>query len=317
MGGHRRRKSAAIGGTALPVAVFLFATVVLGTSCERRDVGRRLDKPGPIVARVNGRPLYKRDFDGYLPSEYERVLTAEERKAYFDRWIATQLLYEEAQETGIGVTADIELRIDQLKKDLVADRLVQRVIQTRAIVTDSEVRAYYEIHRDEYVNEYRVSHILVSSLEDVEEVKEQLEKRSFSWVARRHSLDKHTGIGGDIGFLWKGSMIPEFEEVVFDMEIGEVSDVIESDFGYHLIKLTAVRLSRNKLDYEDAAESISRILLLEKRAAVYDSLIVSLMERADIEVIDPELRMTLSAAASSVEAPDEIFADTTGTAMDN
>jgi peptidyl-prolyl cis-trans isomerase C len=304
------RKSLAIGGILPPVALFLPVVMLLAASCERRDVGRRLDKPGPIVARVNGRPLYKRDFDGYLPSDYERALTAEERKAYFDRWIATQLLYEEAQESGVGVTADMELRLEQLKKNLVADQLVQKVIQERAIVSGKEVLAYYEAHHDEYVNEYRVSHILVSSLEDAEEVTQLLETRTFSWVARRHSLDKHTGIGGDLGFLSKGNMTPEFEEVVFDMEVGEVSNVIESDFGYHIIKLSAVRASRNKLDYEDAAEEISRLLLLEKRSAVYDSLISSLMARAEIEVIDPELRMTLSAAASgALDAHETIFPD--------
>jgi len=131
---------------------------------------------------------------------------------------------------------------------------------------------------------------VVGSLEDAEEVKNQLKKRTFSWVARHHSLDKHTGVGGDLGFLSKGNMIPEFENVVFDMQVGEVSDVIESDFGYHLIKLAAVRDARNKLEYEEAAEEISRLLLLEKRAAVYDSLIAAIRSQAKIEIMDNELR---------------------------
>lgn len=282
--------------------------LVLASGCERRDVGRGFEDPGPVVARVNGKPLYKRDFEGYLPSGHQWAMTSEERRAYLDRWIATQLLYDAAKEAGIEVTADIELRMEQLKKDLLADQLVQKVISEEAIVTDEEVRAYYEQRLDEYTNEYRVSHILVSSLEDMEEVKKQLEKRTFSWVARRQSLDKHTGPGGDLGFLSKGSMVPEFEEVVFTMEVGEVSDVIESDFGYHLIKLTAVRKSRNALDYEDAAEDISRMLLLEKRVAVYDELIADLMNRAHIEVIDRELKMALSGDGDfeELEAYEEI-----------
>ena len=59
--------------------------VLLFTSgCERRDVGRGLSDPGPVVARVNGKPLYKRDFDGYLPSGHPQAMTTEERRAYLD-----------------------------------------------------------------------------------------------------------------------------------------------------------------------------------------------------------------------------------------
>ena len=83
-------------------------------------------------------------------------------------------------------------------------------------------------------------------------------------------------------------MIPAFEEVIFDMNVGEISDVIESELGYHLIMVTDAREARNKLSYEDVAEDISRILLLEKRAAVYDSLITTLVAGARIEILDPE-----------------------------
>jgi len=243
------------------------------------------------MARVNGTPLFQREFDSLLPSDYHRAFTAGERLHYLESWITTQLLYDAAREEGIGVTPDIEFRIEQLKKDLVADRLVQKVISEEAVVTESEVRAYYDAHIDEYTKEYRVSHIVVGSLEDAAEVQELLKTRTFSWVERRHSLDKHTGVGGDLGFLSKGNMIPEFEDVVFNMKVGEVSDVIESDFGYHVIKLTDVRPARNKLDYEDAAEEISRVLMLQKRAAVYDSLVTALRDRAVVEVFDPELRI--------------------------
>jgi peptidyl-prolyl cis-trans isomerase C len=86
-------------------------------------------------------------------------------------------------------------------------------------------------------------------------------------------------------------MIPEFEDVVFDMNIGEVSEVIESELGYHFLKVTDARDARDKLEYEEVAEDISRALLLDKRAAVYDSLITTLRRGARIEILDPELRL--------------------------
>lgn len=279
--------------------------VVIAAGCERRPVGESRSNTDPAVARVNGQPLPRSEFTAMLPDDYERVLTSGEVKGYLDRWVATELLYDEALRLELEPTESIQARLEQYKKDLVADMLVQQVLRERAVVTDDEVRDYYEAHIDEYTKEYRVSHILVNSLEDIAEVKELLKTRPFITVERRRSIDRHTGPGGDLGFLSKGNMIPEFEEVVFDMEVGEVSDVIESEFGYHLIKVTDVREARNKLEYDEVAAEISRTLLLAKRAAVYDSLIVSLRDRARIEILDPKLALIFDEALEeATAAPD-------------
>lgn len=292
----RRWFSTTLMGGLVPPIVFFVASV----GCERRPVGAS-QQPGPAIARVNGLTLYKRDFEAVLPEDYQSVLTAQEKREYLDRWIATQLLYEHAERSGIGVSPEIQSRLELYKKDLVADRLVQEVIKEEAVVTDAEVRAYFESHQTEYTREVRVSHILVNTLEDVAEVKELLKKHTFSWVARRRSIDRHTGVGGDLGFLSMGNMVPEFEAGIFDMEIGDVSDVIETEFGYHFIMLTDIREARNKLEYQDVAEEISRMLLLEKRATVFDRLQESLRASADVEILDAELRLVESVAEDSSE----------------
>jgi peptidyl-prolyl cis-trans isomerase C len=266
--------------------------------CERRPVGRSGEEPGPVVARVNGQPLYRRDLDAYLPEESYAGITSEESKTYFDRWVTTQLLYEEALRSGLDVSRDIEWRLEQYRKDLVADRLVQEVLRKRAIVTRDEVMKYYTAHKDEFNLEVRVSHILTNNIEDAEEAQEMLKTRPFSWVARKLSVDKHTGSGGDLGYLSKGNMLPEFEAVVFNMRVGEVSDIIESEFGYHIVKLTDVRTALNELPFETVAPEISRQLLLAKRAAVYDSLITALTAQAQVEIVDPEMRYAVEMAES-------------------
>jgi peptidyl-prolyl cis-trans isomerase C len=296
-GANRSRnvRIAVIGGILPPIIVL----IMLG--CERREVGRKSETSAP-VARINGQTLLKKDFDIYLPEDYRTALTMEEKRGYLDRWITTELLYEAAVKGGDGVTPEIESRLEQLKKDLVADRLVQRTFLERAVVTEAEGQAYYEEHEEEYTRELRVSHILVNSLEDAAKVRELLQTQTFSWVERRQSIDKHTGVGGDLGFLSKGNMIPEFEKVVFNMNIGETSDVIESELGYHFVKVTDAREARNKLTYEDVAEDISRILLLNKRASVYESLIATLKKEARIEILDPELRMAIETSQDTIPA---------------
>jgi peptidyl-prolyl cis-trans isomerase C len=283
---------ALIGGILPPIIVLSSA------GCERREVGSRQDA-GPPVARVNGEALPRAEFETYLPDDYRRTLTASEIREYLDRWVTTQILYDAAMASGAGVTPEIEARLDQFKKGLVADRFVQKIISERAVVSEAEARAYYDAHVDEYTRELRVSHILVNTMEDANQVAEQLKTHTFAWVAQRYSIDKHTGVGGDLGFLSKGNMIPEFENVVFDMKIGEVSDVIESELGYHFVKITDAREARNKLEYEEVAEDISRILLLAKRDAVYDSLITTLRGESRIEILDPDLRMALESISDS------------------
>lgn len=198
----------------------------------------------------------------------------------------------------MGVSDDIDRKLEQYKKDLVADRLVEEVLGERAIVTRAEVMRYYNEHKDEYNLEVRVSHILTNTIEEAQQAQEMLKTRPFSWVARKMSVDKHTGAGGDLGYLSKGNMLPEFENVVFRMHPGEVSEIVESEFGYHIIKLTDVRAALNELPFESVAPEISRTLLLRKRQAVYDSLVTALVAHAQIEVNDPDLKFAISRAES-------------------
>jgi peptidyl-prolyl cis-trans isomerase C len=280
------------------IARLAVLALALALACERREVGRPGVDPGPVVARINGQPLYRADLSAYLPEDEFSISTSEERRTYFDRWVVTQLLYEEAARSGMGVSDEIARKLEQYKKDLVADRLIQEVLDQRAIVTRDEVMRYYREHGHEYNLELRVSHILTNTIEEAQQAREMLQTRPFSWVARKMSVDKHTGAGGDLGYLSKGNMLPEFESVVFQMHPGEVSDIVESEFGYHIIKLTDVRRSLNELPFETVAPEISRVLLLKKREAVYDSLVAALVTGADIEVVDPDLKFAIERAES-------------------
>jgi len=87
-------------------------------------------------------------------------------------------------------------------------------------------------------------------------------------------------------------MIPEFEGVIYKMQVGEVSDVIETEFGYHIIKVTGIRDSQAQMEYADIAPEIADDLTLQKRQAVYDSLVAALRTRADIEYTDDAARAT-------------------------
>ena len=302
MSGIRRQNCFAIGGFAPPIVVLALLVAAATASCERRPVGRSGDDPGPVVAKVDGRPLYQKDLEAYLPEAERGEVTAEDRSASFQRWLSTQLLYDEAQRSGLQISPDIDWKLEEYRRDLIADKLVQDVLTRRAVVSKEEGPLEIIATFDEFNLEVRVSHILTNNLEDAGEALEMLKTRPFSWVARKYSVDKHTGAGGDLGYLSRGNMPVEFEKVVFKMRVGEVSKVVESEFGYHILKLTDVRPSLNELPYESVAQEISRELLLRKRAAVYDSLITTLRKSAKVDVVDPDLKYAVELADSLAAA---------------
>lgn len=272
-----------IGGIMLPITLL---TLVAGC-VERREFS--YPKEDSVIARIDGQDLTESQFEMILPTDHASMMTAEEKRDYLDKWITTELLYREALRRGLGQSAELQARLEQIRKDLIADQLIQQVLQERAVVTEDEVRAYYDAHEREYTHEFRVSHILVNTLEDAEFVKERLKHAKFYWVAKKYSIDKHTRRGGDMGYLSKGNMIPEFEPVVFNMKVGEVSDVIESEFGYHIITLTDERPIKHKVRFEDFSEDIAARLMMQKRTAVYDSLVSSIRQGRRIEILDREL----------------------------
>ena len=77
-------------------------------------------------------------------------------------------------------------------------------------------------------------------MEKITEIKEKLDSgESFSDLAIQHSACPSSQKGGDLGLFGKGAMVPTFDEAVFKLEVGEISDVVETEFGYHLIHRTA------------------------------------------------------------------------------
>lgn len=92
------------------------------------------------------------------------------------------------------------------------------------------------------VTEVRASHILVKTRPEAVQIKKEINKgASFEEYAKKYSLCPSGRNGGDLGFFRRGQMVPEFEDEAFNLPIGEVSNPVGTQFGWHLIKVTAKR----------------------------------------------------------------------------
>ncbi|MBU0590917.1 peptidyl-prolyl cis-trans isomerase [Candidatus Micrarchaeota archaeon] len=88
--------------------------------------------------------------------------------------------------------------------------------------------------------EVRASHILVANLQDAQKIIYELKQgKDFAVVAKKHSACPSKEQGGDLGFFGKGQMVKEFEDAAFSLEVGKVSEPVKTQFGYHVIKVTA------------------------------------------------------------------------------
>ena len=146
-------------------------------------------------------------------------------------------------------------------------------------VREREVRRYYKKYADNYVTppEVKARHILVKLVPDAPE-KEQEEKReqlnkllakikagsSFEELAKKHSEDGTAAEGGDLGWFKPGEMVPAFEAAAFNLEAGQVSDIVQSPFGLHLIKVEE-RKEKITKSLDESREEIT-VILKERRA---------------------------------------------------
>ena len=193
--------------------------------------------------------------------------------------------YKEKLESA-GITEDF-LK-EQVKKDLTVAKYKENFIKDIK-VTDKEMEAYYNNNKDQFnVKEVKASQILISTLdEDNKEVsKEQKEKlkekaqsildkvnnnEDFASLAKKYSDDKNSGKdGGDLGYFAKNEKNIEFTKEVFKLDTNQVSNLIETPYGYHIVKVTDKTTVTKSL--EDSKDDIKAKILNEKYTKHIDSL---------------------------------------------
>ncbi|MDR3242451.1 MAG: peptidylprolyl isomerase [Clostridiales Family XIII bacterium] len=156
--------------------------------------------------------------------------------------------------------------------------------------SEDDIAAYYAENMEDFaVEEIRASHILISDAEHtdenrklIEEVREKIIKgeTTFEEMAAEYNSDSTKDTGGDLNYFERGSMVPEFEEAAFALKTGEISGIVESEYGYHLIKVTDIREKSYK-SLTDAEEDIRTILTGE----IYETEIEKLREETGVEYL--------------------------------
>ena len=227
------------------------------------------------------------------------VLTDSERRVLSEQWHSgfASASDESLALAAIGVTGrSIE---ESIFRDELIRRLGQSAIGESVVVLEDEVRAYYEEHAEEFDStQVRTSHILVQVKPDAtEEEVAAAEKKirsildrvrngeDFADLARQYSDCPSSARGGDLGFVGRGRLVPEFEKAAFSLDVGQVSDVVRTRFGFHIIKVTGRKGDR--AGFDEVAGQIRQQLREAKIQEGLDRLGRSLRETAEVRVLLP------------------------------
>lgn len=283
------------------VFVGMIACSLLFTSlaCEKGDKTKaKGGEKESVLAKINNEQITLSDFNEKI-KDYPALSHAggnidyQTKKGFLDNLIVRELLYQEALKKGIEKDKETASFIEEMKKRIVVERFFKKEVDEKAKVSDEELQKFYNEHPDEAKNtvDIRAAHILVKTREEAEMVKNKLKTGSkFEDLAKAYSIDPGSkSRGGDLGFFSKGMMVPEFEETAFKLKKGEVGDIVQTRFGFHIIKLLDKKEGKTK-SFSEVKGELENKLITKKRKDMFDSLVAGLKSKAKITINEDILK---------------------------
>jgi len=184
-------------------------------------------------------------------------------------------------------------------KDMVINEYIEKEIAAKVTVTDAEAKKFYDENQDKFKQSesVRASHILCgvdakASTEEKQKARDKAEGllkkikagEDFATLAKSDSTCPSSAKGGDLGSFGRGQMVKPFEDAAFALKPGEVSGVVETQFGYHIIKLTEKK-GAETVKFDDVKGKITDYLKNQKIQKGIDELLTNLRSKAKIEKI--------------------------------
>jgi parvulin-like peptidyl-prolyl isomerase len=225
---------------------------------EKRLITQKAREQNVTVTEEEFQQFVQQVQDEYNGTDIRAIL--EEQEKSYDEW-------EQAQ-----------------REAILLDKLIDINMKTMIVVTPEEIQQYYEQNKGKYDHpaQVRASQILTYEEEVARKALQEIRSGTdFAQIAEKYSESPDAKNGGDLGFFAKGVMPPEFDEVIFSMKMGEVSDVIKTPYGYQIFKLTGQR-EAHRVSFEEVKDQIENMLKKQKQMFVVDLWMNELQSNAKI-----------------------------------
>ncbi len=276
--------------TRLPVTLafgaLVFAAVLVAplTAAQAQDSSKDKNSD-PVVARANGVDIRQSD----LAVAEEEVgssmpqMAPDQKRDYLITYLADVIvLAQAADQQKLGDRDDVKHRIQFERNKVLMETLLQDAGQ--AAVTDDAMHKVYDDAVKQMANEEEVHarHILVPTEDEAKAIEAELKKGAdFATLAKEKSKDPGAAEGGDLGYFTKDQMVPEFADVAFKLDKGQISDPVKTQFGWHIIKVEDKR-TKPTPTFDDVKSQLQTYVAHRAQA----ELVQKLRSAANIERLD-------------------------------
>ncbi|MDH3580460.1 MAG: peptidylprolyl isomerase [Hyphomicrobiales bacterium] len=248
-----------------------------------------------VLARVGGVDITETDIvtaRAEIGSEIASIPLKDRQRVLVEFLIENQLLAAAAEAEKMSETPGFDNRLKYYRRRALRDMYFEKKV--RDAVSEDSARKIYDDQVGQLKEETEVNarHILLKTEEDAFEAIERFNRGDdFAALAKELSQGPSKTQGGDLGYFTKGQMVKEFDEVVFKLKKGEVSEPVKTQFGWHVIKLEDKRQKKPPA-FDDVKDRIVSALVQQKAQEVMQSL----RAKADVEIVDPEIKKAMEKA---------------------
>jgi peptidyl-prolyl cis-trans isomerase C len=293
----------------VPVLILVFA--VIGCSKDKAVSAAGGDgmKDPHVVAMVGNEKIMDADIDAFLSQMPEqaraRYESPEGKREFVSSLAEIKLMALEAKKRGVDKDPDMKRKLDFITEQLLARGLAESAVKEIKI-NDADITKYYNDNKVKFNVGPRIKlrHILVSTEPEANAILAQLKKGAdFSTLAKEKSKCPSAPKGGDLGWATKGMMVPEFENAAFALKKGEMSGVVKTQFGYHIIICDDIQAGK-QMDMAEAKPAIERQLKGEKSEEAIKALIDQVKKNSPITINEEYFKKAQEEAAKSQPMPE-------------
>jgi peptidyl-prolyl cis-trans isomerase C len=263
-----------------PLGAFALAAFLLTPT-----FGLRAQDADPVVARANGVDIRQSDLtmaEDDIGSGMPQ-LGPDQKRDYLITYLADIIILSQAADKQqLGNRSEVKHRIEFERHKALMEALLQDAAQ--AAMTDEALHKVYDEAVKQMANEQEVHarHILVATEDEAKEIEKQLKDGAdFATLAKQKSKDPGAADGGDLGYFTKDQMVPEFAEVAFKLDKGQISDPVKTQFGWHIIKIEDKR-TKPTPTFDEVKSQLQNYVARRAQA----ELVANLRKSATIERLD-------------------------------
>jgi len=257
--------------------IVVFSAVVLMLS----SIPRAHSGDNRVVAVIGGEEISRKALEDEIAVYGKKddiqakllTLTPDGKKEILDNLVKDTLFYRDAIDKGVSLDSETEKRLQRLRRDLLIKKYIQ-TMREKASATNGEMYDYYLKHKTDFVipEKRKIRHIVVKTREAAEGIVKRLaEGGDFKALAKEYNIDGSKQKEGDLGWAAKGVMVKDFENAAFSLPEHQVSGVIKTGFGHHLIWVEEIKKPVQK-SYRDAMRAIKARLEKDTMTELEDRL---------------------------------------------